>query len=146
MSDSIAYWLHRDGQVHGPYSREQIDDLVSRSLCMKSDLLFCEQIGQWQPASHVVPSAFAHQAKTVVEESEENNGTCTLSVSLRWLSGGAKNFAIAGIAFAIVRHHRGIPAHPFHYGLIAAFFLLSGLLRLFAYAIDQEVSAATHED
>jgi GYF domain 2 len=45
------YYLHRDGQNHGPYSEEQLKQLVTSGQVAQSELICPEGGSDWVPAS-----------------------------------------------------------------------------------------------
>ena len=58
------YYLGKNGQQTGPYTMEQLQAMASNGQLAPTDLVWTQGMGDWKPASSVLPALFPQGAGT----------------------------------------------------------------------------------
>ena len=84
--------IHRDDVSYGPYTMEQVKDLVARGRLGRRDLACVEGQGKWQPVENlIIQESFRRQREAYITEmntdpkpKKKSNGTGGKHAN-RWL-------------------------------------------------------------
>lgn len=61
--------IHRDDVSYGPYSMDQVKELVARGRLGRADMACVEGQGKWQPLEHlIIQESFRRQRQAYIAE------------------------------------------------------------------------------
>lgn len=90
--DTGQFYLHRDGEQYGPYSKQDLENMAQKSELLADDLIWCEGMPDWQSAQALFLAATPNAAVTVVPKARTNKlvapliiGLVLIGIGMLWL-------------------------------------------------------------
>jgi hypothetical protein len=90
--DNGQFYIHRDGEQYGPYSKQDLGNMAQRSELLPDDLIWCEGMPDWQSAQALFPAPSPPPPGTVGPKAKTNKlvaplviGFILVGLSMLWL-------------------------------------------------------------